>query len=321
MAITKLEKDTIRAFVLRNKDESKHYVSTADKSSIMINKEANAFLSYVTLMYNREHGGTKLGKGAVLNVLLQDFANEQIATFKFQEIDLKAYQSSTLNAIQQAKKIFHNLCSDDISQASDVVYAICLYHILHHWEVASGIRVTDFRDDQYESEHEPKMEPLDGVEDYSKLGKKELKKLASLSTPIVQPINPPPFIVQPVVKPAVEPPQPVPQPLPEQSQIKISEPITDPLPPVPDEPKPEPLDTTRYDEPYYFLFPITKSKSAPVEPDHTIDDLFEDDDVDSEDDQPPEEEQIKPAPVKEESSPMSRFAIMQKIRERQRGER
>jgi len=297
VTFTKLESNTIRAFLLLNTDVNGHYIS-ADHSNISISKDCNRLLEFFMHEYNRTHKTTH-GKSAVLHILLRDFIDQEKAIASFEGVDLKSYHKSVMSALQQFKKIARQYVDDDITTANDAIFSILIWSTIREFEIKNDLRITDFRDDQFEDERETRTEPLDGIEDYSQITKKQAKLLLS-SVPIVNPIQEPSFIVKPL-------PQPDPALQPVYKPVAI---VTTPAPIQPVKPDPVLVtipnhQTVQQIQGHQKPKPVIIVKHPPLEPeedvspvqepDSDISDLFEDENnidvVDSEDE--PEPEDIK----------------------------
>ena len=273
--ITKLESNVIKAFIAKNTDNKPHYVA-ADNSSIKISKSVNILLEFFSEDYNRINK-TRMGKSSYLHIILKKLKINQPAIFALENCNSGSYDKSVMNALQQAKKIFRQYVDDNITTLNDCIFALLLYTIIREYEEKAGFRLTDFRDDEYESEH--KKEGL-------------LQSTAPIPLAIpeppspIKPRSPPPRAQQVLVKPdaiaaSMQKTEQISKPLPRPVSGKfkvvvIPQPITaSPLLETED----EPLDD----------FEGGVSPVQHIGTDHDLSDLFEDDELLDEQNAEPED--------------------------------
>ena len=155
--ITKLEVNAVKSLI-SDKSDPKMICISADHTTMKISKDANALLEYFLQKYRARVGKPKLGKSAYLHILLKQFATDQAALLRLDEVDPELFTSKgVLPALQAFKRIAKNNIDLSITTTSKAIIALLGYSNTRTYEVKSDFEVNGYADEEFLNDMEEQI--------------------------------------------------------------------------------------------------------------------------------------------------------------------
>jgi len=154
--ITKLEVNAVKSLI-SDKSDSKMTCISADRTTMKISKDANALLEYFLQKYRARVGKPKLGKSAYLHILLKQFATDQAALLRLDEVDPELFNKGVLSALQIFKKIAKRNIDPSITTTSKAIISLLGYSNTRTYEVKSDFEVNGYADEEFLNDMEEQL--------------------------------------------------------------------------------------------------------------------------------------------------------------------
>ena len=165
--VTKLEVNAVKSLI-SDKSDPKMICISADHTTMKISKDTNALLEYFLQRYRVRVNKPKLGKSAYLHILLKQFATDQAALLRLDEVDPELFTSKgVLPALQAFKRIAKRNIDPGITTISKVIISLLGYSNTRTYEVKSDFEVNGYADEEF----------LNDMEEQIALKKSQLKEL------------------------------------------------------------------------------------------------------------------------------------------------
>jgi len=184
--ITRREIDIIRSMLLQPHENKLLSIGITGKSkntNFKITDYTHSLLQFYQKQYSQAHKekkykgkhSDKIGMSRFVHIMCKYFGQQEPAIFKDEKFDIQKYNSDLLYAIKCVKKVFNGYIPDvKIRTQSDALMCLVGWNLARLRENSDGIShkgFVDYNDDDGE------INPKDGIDDYSKVKKSQLKEL------------------------------------------------------------------------------------------------------------------------------------------------